>query len=156
MDPTPRDLAPRGPDVDAPELRRGVHCARRQAGTGRTLTAVANVTVNLLGGFAASVDGVAVAKTSWRLKKARELVKLLALAPGHRLHREQAMDALWGDRGPAAASNNLHQAVYVARRALDPGAIEVRDEILQLAAVVDIDRLQTAAAGPGPSGAGGG
>ena len=32
---------------------------------------------------------------AWRLRKARELVKLLALARGHRLHREQAMDALW-------------------------------------------------------------
>ena len=30
----------------------------------------------------------------------RELVKLLALADGHRLHREQAMDALWPDRDP--------------------------------------------------------
>ena len=28
------------------------------------------------------------------------------------------MDLLWRDRGPPAAANNLHQAVYVARRAL--------------------------------------
>src|SRR3954452_16774491 len=107
---------------------------------------MADVSVRLLNGFAAAGDGVPVPEAAWRLKKARELVKLLALAPGHRLHREQAMDVLWRDRAPAAASNNLHQAVYVARRALDPGAIEVRDEILQLAAVVDIDRLETAAA----------
>src|SRR3954453_10972796 len=107
---------------------------------------MADVSVRLLNGFAAAVDGVPVPEAAWRLKKARELVKLLALAPGHRLHREQAMDVLWRDRAPAAAANNLHQAVYVARRALDPGAIEVRDEILQLAAVVDIDRLETAAA----------
>jgi predicted ATPase len=107
---------------------------------------VANVTVNLLGGFAASVDGVPVAKTAWRLKKARELVKLLALAPGHRLHREQAMDALWSDRGPAAAANNLHQAVHVARRALDAGAIDVRDEMLFLIAEVDVNRFELAAA----------
>jgi predicted ATPase len=101
--------------------------------------------VTLLGGFAAGVDGVATPGTAWRLKKARELVKLLALAPGHRLHREQAMDVLWRDRGPAAAANNLHQAVYVARRALDPGAIEVREEMLQLRADVDVDRLELAA-----------
>src|SRR3954470_10815372 len=108
---------------------------------------MADVSVTLLNGFAAAVDGVPVPEAAWRLKKARELVKLLALAPGHRLHREQAMDVLWRDRAPAAASNNLHQAVYVARRALDPGAIEVRDEILQLAAVVDVDQLEAAAAG---------
>ena len=95
-----------------------------------------------LGGFAAAVDGVPVPEAAWRLKKARELVKLLALAPGHRLHREQAMDVLWRDREPAAAANNLHQAVYVARRALDAGAIEVRDEMLQLTADVDVDRLE--------------
>lgn len=102
--------------------------------------------MTLLGGFGAEVDGVRVEESAWRLKKARELVKLLALAPGHRLHREQAMELLWGDRGPAAAANNLNQAVYVARRALDAGAIEVRDEVLVLLAEVDVDRFARAAA----------
>jgi predicted ATPase len=109
------------------------------------LTTVGNVTLTLLGGFSASVGGASVADGSWRLKKARELVKLLALAPGHRLHREQAMDVLWRDRPPTAAANNLHQAVYVARRALTPEAIEVREEVLQLSAHVDVDRFEEAA-----------
>ncbi|MFL5828323.1 MAG: ATP-binding protein [Solirubrobacteraceae bacterium] len=104
-----------------------------------------NVSVCLLGGFSATVDGVLVPETAWRLKKARELVKLLALAPGHRLHREQAMDVLWRDREPAAAANNLHQAVYVARRALDADAIVVGEQLLHLAADVDVDRLELAA-----------
>jgi len=114
------------------------------------------LSVNLLGGFTAAVDGVAVPDKAWRLKKARELVKLLALARGHRLHREQAMDTLWRDLAPAAAANNLHQAVHVARRALGPDAIDVRDEVLSLAADVDVDlfarlaadarRMRTAAA----------
>ena len=81
-----------------------------------------SVRVSLLGGFAASVDGVPVADSAWRLKKARELVKLLALARAHRLHREVVMDELWRDLAPAAAANNLHQAVHVARRALGPDA----------------------------------
>jgi predicted ATPase len=105
-----------------------------------------NVSVSLLGGFGAAVDGVPVPERTWRLKKARELVKLLALAPGHRLHREQAMDVLWRDLAPAAAANNLHQAVYVARRALGAGAIEVREEFLHLVADVDVDRFEVAAA----------
>ena len=88
---------------------------------GHPQSGAAPITVTLLGGFAAAVDGAPVPEGAWRLKKARELVKLLALAPGHRLHREQAMDVLWRDRGPAAAANNLHQAVHVARRALDAG-----------------------------------
>jgi predicted ATPase len=100
----------------------------------------------MLGGFAASVDGDAVPEAAWRLKKARELVKLLALTPGHRLHREQAMDALWRDRAPAAAANNLNQAVHVARRALGRSAIEVRDGMLSLTAHVDVDRLERTAA----------
>jgi predicted ATPase len=106
------------------------------------------VTVTLLNGFAASVDGTPVPDAAWRLRKARELVKLLALAPGHRLHREQAMDILWQDRGPDAAANNLHQVVYVARRALGSSAIEVRDEMLSLHVDVDVDvdRLERAAA----------
>ena len=107
---------------------------------------VGDVSVSLLGGFAAAVGGVPVADRAWRLKKARELVKLLALAPGHRLHREQAMDLLWPDRAPAAAANNLNQAVYVVRRALNGSAIDVRDESLHLNADVDVDRLELAAA----------
>jgi len=106
---------------------------------------VASVRVTLLGGFAATVDGTPVPESAWRLKKARELVKLLALARGHRLHREQAMDVLWPDRDPAAAANNLHQAVHVARRALDPGAIELRDEVLTLHADSDVVSFELAA-----------
>ena len=105
-----------------------------------------DVSLRLLGAFEAAVDGVTVPESAWRLKKARELVKLLALAPGHRLHREQAMDVLWRDRGPAAAANNLHQAVHVARRALDPGAIGSRNEVLSLVAAIDVDRFELAAA----------
>ena len=109
---------------------------------------MSNVTIRLLGGFDASVDGEQVLESAWRLKKARELVKLLALAHGRRLHREQAMDVLWPDRAPNAAANNLNQAVHVARRALGPDLIDVRDELLALDAAVevDVDRFEQAAA----------
>ena len=88
------------------------------------------VAIKLLGGFAATRAGEPVAASVWRLRKGRELVKLLALAPGHRLHREQLMDALWPELDPAAAANNLNQVVHVARRALGSEAIELRDELL--------------------------
>src|SRR6185295_17862980 len=80
--------------------------------------------------------------------KARELVKLLALTPGRRVHREQAMEALWPDRDPGAAANNLHQAVHVARRTLGAAAIVVFDEQLRLSdeVDVDVDRFERAAA----------
>jgi predicted ATPase len=107
---------------------------------------VPQVTVRLLGGFSALVDGAAVPDRAFRLKKARELVKLLALAPGHRLHREQAMDTLWRDLAPAAAANNLNQAVHVTRRVLGADVIDVREELLVLDAEVDADDFKRAAA----------
>ena len=75
--------------------------------------------IYLLGGFRVAVGDVTVHESVWRLRKARGLVKLVALTAEHRLHREQVIEALWPDRDPAAASNNLRQALFVARRALD-------------------------------------
>jgi DNA-binding SARP family transcriptional activator len=80
------------------------------------------VRVRLLGGFRVSVGSRTITQDAWRLRKAAALVKLLALAPGHRMHREQAMDLLWPDSGRKAASNNLRKTLHAARRALDPDA----------------------------------
>jgi predicted ATPase len=107
---------------------------------------VGRIAIRLLGGFEAFVDG-RPADTGWRLRKARDLVKLLALAHGHRSHREQVMDALWPDRQLAAAANNLNQVVHVARRVLGRGAILVQGELLELVADVDVDAFEDAAAG---------
>jgi len=46
------------------------------------------VRVWLLGGFRISVGSRTITQDAWRLRKAAALVKLLALAPNHRLHRE--------------------------------------------------------------------
>jgi predicted ATPase/DNA-binding SARP family transcriptional activator len=91
------------------------------------------VRVRLLGGFGLTVDDRPADEGGWRLRKARTLVKLLALAPGHRLHREQVVEILWPGRPPAAAANNLHQALHVARRQL-AGAERLRldDDVLVL------------------------
>jgi DNA-binding SARP family transcriptional activator len=80
--------------------------------------------IQLLGGFRVSLGERAVPATEWRRSKAASVVKLLALAPGHRLHREQAMDVLWPDLAPAAAAANLRKALHYARRAIaaDEGA----------------------------------
>ena len=101
--------------------------------------------VNLLGGFAAEADGAPVPDSAWRLRKAKDLVKLLALAEGHRLHREQAMDVLWPDRGPDSAGNNLNQAVHAARRALGAEAIDLQDGLLRLDADLDLEAFESAA-----------
>ncbi len=82
------------------------------------------VRVWLLGGFRVSVGPRAIQVDAWRLRKAASLVKLLALLPGHRLHREQAMGLLWPDLSKEAASNNLRQILHAARRTvgLDPAS----------------------------------
>ena len=78
------------------------------------------IRIGLLRGFAVSVGDRKVDENAWRLRKAASLVKLLALAPGHRLHRERAMDLLWPELGLRAASNNLRQTLHVARKTLHP------------------------------------
>ena len=76
--------------------------------------------IQMLGPFRVCVDGREVEETRWSRKKARVLVKLLALAPNRRLHREQLLEILWADAEPELALNNLHKAIHAARRALEP------------------------------------
>src|SRR4051794_23741310 len=89
--------------------------------------ALDHVQIRLLGGFALLSDGAAVDER-WRLRKAKTLVKLLALAPGHHLHRDVVLDALWPHQDPAAATNNLHQALHAARRALGGQHVVLHDD----------------------------
>lgn len=80
---------------------------------------MADIRIELLGGFRVVVGARAVSAEEWRGRKPAALVKLLALSPGHRLLREQAMDVLWPELDPRAAGANLRKAAHHARRALD-------------------------------------
>jgi len=60
---------------------------------------------------------------AWRLRKATALMKLLSLAPGHHLHREQAIELLWPGLNPQAAANNLHQILHAVRHTLERSAL---------------------------------
>ena len=75
--------------------KRGVYNSRGagRTKTGRDATRKPEVLrVRLLGGFRVSVGSRSTEEDEWRLKKAKNLVKLLALTtPRHRLHREQVM-----------------------------------------------------------------
>lgn len=89
----------------------------------------------VLGGFRVEVGDQRLDASVLRLRAAQQLLKLLALAPDHRLHREQVLDLLWPDQAPRAAVNSLNQALYVARQALgSPGApyLILRDQTLRL------------------------
>ena len=80
---------------------------------------MADLRIGLLGGFRVAVDGRAIPEEAWRRRKPAAVLKLLALAPGHRLQREQLMDVLWPQLDPPAAAANLRKAVHHARRVLD-------------------------------------
>jgi predicted ATPase/DNA-binding SARP family transcriptional activator/DNA-binding CsgD family transcriptional regulator len=114
------------------------------------------VRIRMLGGFTVSVGPRTIRQAEWRSKKAATLIKLLALAEGRRMHRERAMDLLWPDSGKRAASNNLRQVVYGARRVLHSGSgsresyLGLKDEQLVLCPYgqlwVDTDAYEGAAA----------
>jgi predicted ATPase/DNA-binding SARP family transcriptional activator/DNA-binding CsgD family transcriptional regulator len=112
------------------------------------------VRVWLLSGFRVSVGSRTIRQEEWRLKKAAHLIKLLALSPSHRLHREQAMDLLWPDLGRRAAANNLRKTLRAARRTLDPDEgsdyLASEGESLVLCPVgqlwVDVEAFEEAAA----------
>ncbi len=88
--------------------------------------------VRVLGGFSVSVGPRTIEESSWRLKKSASLVKLLALAPEHRMHRERLMGLLWPELEEKAAANNLRYALHVARKTLKPSPDDLASRCLQL------------------------
>src|ERR671916_647456 len=89
--------------------------------------------IRLLGGFDTRVGAQRVPSRIWRQRRAAAIVKLLALEPGHRLHREQLLETLWPEGAGAA-----------------PGVFLVRDgdQLLlgpQDRLVVDVDAFTAAA-----------
>ena len=103
----------------------------------------------LFGEFRVAVDRVEVPRSAWQRSKARAVVKVLALASGHRLHREQLMDGLWPDLGPVAASANLRKAIHFARGAMGAHALRVDNEVVRLDGAslwIDVDVFEAAAA----------
>jgi DNA-binding SARP family transcriptional activator len=106
--------------------------------------------VRLLGGFEVRLDGEPIADSAWSHGRSRDLVKLLALAPGHRLVRERVLEALWPQLGAEAAASNLHKAAHHARRSIGaPDAVVLREGEVALApdAVVETDVERFEAAG---------
>ena len=101
---------------------------------------VMRVQVRLLGRFEVVVDGLPVPARSWRRQSASRLVKLLALQPSHRLHREQVIDALWPDVPPDTGATRLHTAAHYARAALgEPRSVVVSQGTVALFPDVDVE-----------------
>ena len=109
------------------------------------------VTLRLLGGFDVTVDGVPVVPEQWTRRQAASLVKVLALAPGRRLHREQLIEALWPGASVEAAGPRLHKAAHYARRALggEGSAVLLRNDMVALLpegdVSIDVDEFRARA-----------
>jgi predicted ATPase/DNA-binding SARP family transcriptional activator len=111
--------------------------------------------VQLLGGFAVRVAGRDVPASAWQQRRAAAVVKLLALQPQYRLHREVLMETLWPDLDGEPAANNLRVAMHRARQRLEdagasPGRFLTRqqdDVVLADPAevVVDVQRFSESA-----------
>ena len=104
----------------------------------------------MLGRFAIAIDDRAVPPPVVAHRPAAAVVKLLALAPAHRLPSDVLIEHLWpelpADRGRA----NLRKAVHFARRALGSGqAIDTRSGVVALwpsaSIVVDAARFEATA-----------
>lgn len=106
-----------------------------------------DVHITLLGRFEVAVDGVAIPADTWTRRHAAGLVKLLALTPGRRLHREQIIDALWPDTSVEAALPRLHKAAHYARRGLggdEASTVVLRHDVVTLLpdAAVTVDAVE--------------
>jgi DNA-binding SARP family transcriptional activator/tetratricopeptide (TPR) repeat protein len=103
--------------------------------------------VRMLGGFEVLVDSRPVPANAWAQRRATDLVKLLALAPAHRLSRDEVLEMLWPQLSTDAAAANLHKAASYTRRALgDPGAIVLHAGVVELApganVTTDVERFE--------------
>ena len=107
------------------------------------------IEIRLLGTFEVRRDGRAVPAGAWSRRQAAALVKLLALSPGRRLHREQVIDALWPDLAVDEAAPRLHKAAHFARKAAGDDTIVLRGESVALfpdqSVAVDVALFEAAA-----------
>jgi DNA-binding SARP family transcriptional activator len=74
--------------------------------------------VRLLGLFAVELGGRALGVGAFPRRKAHQLVKLLALQTGCKMHRDQVVEALWPHLPLDAGSHQLHNALAQARAAI--------------------------------------
>jgi len=83
-----------------------------------------SVQISVLGGFRLVLGDRQVPQTAFQTRKALTLMKLLAIKPGFRLHRDQALDTLWPDLDPQQAAAQLYKSIHYARKALDARQVD--------------------------------
>ena len=74
--------------------------------------------LKLLGEFSVWLGQEPVPDAAFPRRKAKALLKLLALQPHHRLHRDQVMESLWPDLPIHSAEAQLYNTISQLRKAL--------------------------------------
>jgi DNA-binding SARP family transcriptional activator/tetratricopeptide (TPR) repeat protein len=102
--------------------------------------------VHLLGRFEVARSDAPVPPDRWRRRRPADLLKLLALAPGHALARDRVIDALWPDKDPASGANNLHRALYDLRQIIGGRFVDVDEGRVRIrpGTWVDVDAFEAA------------
>ena len=75
--------------------------------------------IRLLGEFMLTFGEKSLKSEQIHLRKARDLLKLLALAPDHWLQKEQLIEMLWPGQTPKSGAHNLNQTLYKLRSKLN-------------------------------------
>ena len=73
-----------------------------------------------LGRFAVYRGDALITEATWKRRKAKNLFKLLLLAPDYMILKDQVFEWLWPNQSPAQAANNLHYTLFILRRILQP------------------------------------
>jgi DNA-binding SARP family transcriptional activator len=90
--------------------------------------------VTMLGEFSVSMDGQAIDGRSWKRRHPRLLWQMLCLAPGHRLSRDEAAEALWPQAGVGVSSNRLHHTLHTLRGIFAQAGLRVARPLIELRA----------------------
>lgn len=113
--------------------------------------------VHLLGRFSVRVSGQDVPHQDIEGRKARSLLKLLALQRNHQLVRDQATDMLWNGLAQSSAAAQLYKAIHRIRKALSKTTgdassedfVDISDEVVCLkgAVVTDVQQFEDSSRG---------
>ena len=87
---------------------------------------------------------------AWRLRRAKTLVKLLALAPERRLHRDQVVELLWPERRRHAERPAPGRSTRRAARSAAASALTLHDDVVALSGDslwLDVDAFEARGGG---------
>ncbi|OJF10212.1 tetratricopeptide repeat protein, partial [Couchioplanes caeruleus] len=105
----------------------------------------AAVRIRVLGGFTVLIDGEPVPASTWKSRKARDLLRILIARRGRPVPREELIELLWGEAaGDPGVGHRLAVALSTARGVLDPRRCAPSDHFIAAALAnlrVSLDRL---------------